>query len=366
MSSLAVEHDAINLGQGFPNYACDPLLIECIEKALKSGKNQYAPMMGVQPLRESLRDKLNQSYDCQLNISNICITAGATQAIFTAILSQICPGDEVIIFEPAYDSYIPSVQQAGGVPILINVKAPYNAVPWGKVSQAISPKTKLIITNTPHNPTGYVWSKHDYQSLEEIVAQTDIVVLSDEVYEHLVYDGLKHRSILDYPTLRDNSMAVFSFGKSLHVTGWKLGYIVAPQSLMEKFTNLHQWNVFSVNSFIQYGISEYIQDKSRFERIASFLQKKRDLLIDGMTSLHFNMLPCLGTYFALWDYSSISTLNDIDFSKHLVKEYGIATIPISPFQSDPLESQIVRLCFAKEDDTINRALSKLGRIEHES
>ena len=362
MSALADKHKAINLGQGFPNYACDSKLLEAISKALQSGKNQYAPMMGALPLRESLKSKLNNSYNCQIEISNICITAGATQAIFTAILSLVRPGDEVIIFEPAYDSYIPSVQQAGGVSIPINVKAPFNAIPWDKVRKAVSPKTKMIIINTPHNPTGYVWGKHDFQNLEEIVQHTDIVVLSDEVYEHLVYDGFKHRSILDYPTLRDKSLAVFSFGKSLHVTGWKLGYIVAPQKLMEKFTDLHQWNVFSVNSFIQHGISEYIQDTSRFKRIAPFLQKKRDLLIDGMTSLDFNMLPCLGTYFALWDYSSVSTLNDIEFSEHLVKEYGIATIPISPFQSAPLASQIVRLCFAKDDDTIKRALAKMERI----
>ncbi len=362
MSALAREYNAINLGQGFPDYSCDPALVNFISEAVNEGHNQYAPMMGVEKLRIAIANKMNASYDCQITKTNICMTAGATQGIFTAILSNLNSGDEVIIFEPAYDSYRPTIEQLGAIVVPIGIEPPYNKLPWNRVEQAITGKTKMIIINSPHNPTGQVLEKADLSALEELIMNKDIIVLSDEVYEHLIYDGRTHESILKYPSLRNQGIAVYSFGKSLHATGWKLGYVITTDQLMKKFTAVHQWNVFCVNSFVQHGIADYMNDSTVFDNIAPFLQTKRDFLIAGMESLGLKLLPCKGTYFALWDYSELNDLPDIAFAEYLVKEVGLATIPISPFASGERSSQILRLCFAKELSTLEQALDRMGKL----
>ena len=362
MSALAREYEAINLGQGFPDYACDPKLLSSVTTALNSNHNQYAPMMGVEKLRTAIANKLNSSYGCQIDATNVCMTAGATQGIFTAILSNLTSDDEVIIFEPAYDSYRPTLEQIGATVVPIEIDPPYNRLPWNRVGQAITEKTKMIIINSPHNPTGQVLEQADLAALEELIRNKDIIVLSDEVYEHLIYDGKAHESLLKYPSLRKQGIAVYSFGKSLHATGWKLGYVVTTDQLMKKFTAVHQWNVFCVNSFVQHGIADYMNDSTVFDNIAPFLQTKRDFLISGMESLGLKLLPCQGTYFALWDYSELSEQPDIAFAEYLVKEIGLATIPISPFISGEGSSQVLRLCFAKELSTLEQALDRLKKL----
>lgn len=357
----AKESKAINLGQGYPDFDCDPQLQNYINEALTSGYNQYAPMAGTAELRATIAAKVEHCYGNKLNPSTqICVTAGATQALFTAILTFVRKDEEVIIIEPAYDCYKPAIELAGGRVIPITIRFPDYKVDWNKVKDAISSKTRMIIINTPHNPTGSILSNQDLKALEELVSGTDIIVLSDEVYEHLIYDNEEHQSVLRYETLFQQSLAVYSFGKTLHATGWKLGYIVGPEHLIAEFKNIHQWNVFSVNSFVQQGIAKYLLEPKNYETLGPLFQSKRDYLSTGMKNSPLRPLPTKGTYFQLYDYSAISDLDDLRFAEYLTKEIGVAAIPLSPFYAEGSSDKVVRLCFAKTEETLKTAVERLN------
>lgn len=364
MSALANQHNAINLGQGFPDFDCDERLRQLVTKHLNSQKNQYCPMPGLLDLRQAIANKMNKSYGCSLNgETQICITAGATQAIFTAIQTFVHQGDEVIIIEPAYDSYLPSIVLAGGIPKAYRLTYPDYSIDWKAFEQLITHKTRMIIINTPHNPTGTILKKADMQALERIVAGKDIIVLSDEVYEHLIYDNEPHQSIVRFPTLFDQSLAVYSFGKTFHSTGWKIGYCVGPADLMEAFKNVHQWNVFSVNSFVQYALAEYLQDEETYNYLPDFFQQKRDYFTERVTGVPLTPKVSQGTYFQLFHYEAVSDLDDVAFAKYLTSDIGVAAIPLSPFYSNPPNDKVIRLCFAKTEATLAQAAERLQQLK---
>ncbi|MBU9178086.1 pyridoxal phosphate-dependent aminotransferase [Burkholderia gladioli] len=363
MSALAVEKGAVNLGQGFPDFHCDPRIIEAVANAMRDGHNQYPPMTGAAPLREAIADKIERIYGRRYDAaSEITVTAGATQALLTAILCAVHPGDEVIVVEPTYDSYLPSIELAGGKPVFVTLEAPDYAIPFDKLAAAITPKTRLILINTPHNPTGTVWRESDMRQLEEIVRGTEVLILSDEVYEHMVYDGERHESVARYPELAARSFIVSSFGKTYHVTGWKVGYVAAPAALTAEFRKVHQFNVFTVNTPMQVGLASYLRDPEPYLTLPAFYQKKRDLFRAGLASTRFKLLPCAGTYFQCVDYSAISDLPEAEFAKWLTAEIGVAAIPVSAFYHEPHESGVVRFCFAKREDTLATALERLSRL----
>lgn len=353
MSNLAKEYDAINLGQGFPNYDCDPILKDKVNFYQQEGKNQYAPMAGVPELRKRISNKVDLLYDAQVDYqSEITITAGATQALFTAIIAFVHKGDEVIVIEPAYDSYIPSIRLAGGVPVPYALEGPDFKIDWEAFAKLITPRTRMIIINTPHNPIGKVLIEEDMEALQKLTKDTDILVLSDEVYEHLVYHGYKHHSVLRYPELFERSIAVFSFGKTFHNTGWKIGYAIAPAYLMREFRKIHQWNVFSVNSFVQYGLADYMGNPETYLGLAHFYEQKNRLFETAMEGSRLTPLSCEGTFFQLYDYSAISTDRDLDFCKTLTVKHGVVAIPISVFYTDAPDQHYIRFCFAKRDETL--------------
>ncbi|MCL4163668.1 UNVERIFIED_CONTAM: hypothetical protein GTU68_007571, partial [Idotea baltica] len=348
MSTLSNKYDAINLGQGFPNFDCHQGLKDRVNHYLQAGKNQYCPMPGVLELRQVLANKIEVLYQRKINPeSEVTITAGATQALFTAISTFIKPDDEVIIFEPAYDSYSPSIQLAGGKVIPIKLTAPDYKIDWIEVGAKINRQTKMMIINTPQNPIGRVLSSSDMDSLAAVLEDSNIILLSDEVYEHLIYDGLEHHSVLKYDSLWDRCMAVYSFGKTYHSTGWKLGYVVGPERLMAAFRSVHQWNVYCVNSFIQYGLADFLKDEDQYLGLGKYYQAKRDLFIENMYESSLKPLKSEGTYFQLYDYAEVSDLDDRDFSIWLIKEHGVASIPLSPFYTEGSGDRVVRLCFAK-------------------
>lgn len=360
MSALANKHKAINLGQGFPDFDCDENLKSLVAKYLNQGKNQYCPMPGLLDLRHSISHKLYRSYGVNINPeTQICITAGATQAIFTIITAIVNQGDEVIVIEPAYDCYIPSIHIAGGIPRVCAMTYPDYSIDWNKIENLVNSKTRMIIINTPNNPTGTILSKEDLHALEHIVTNKNIIVLSDEVYEHLIYDNEKHQSVLRYPNLFQQSIAVFSFGKTFHATGWKIGYCVGPEYLIKEFKNIHQWNVFCVNSFLQYALAEHLQEPKNYELLPAFFQKKRDFLIEKLQDTPLKSKPSKGTYFQLYDYSQLSQENDIDFAKYLTKDIGVASIPLSPFYSNAPGDKVIRLCFAKKEKTLEAASERM-------
>lgn len=365
MSALAASHRAINLGQGFPDFDCDPALVECVAGAMKNGHNQYPPMAGVPALRAAIAEKIaalyGHAYDADAEIT---ITAGATQALLTAILAVVHEGDEVIVIEPAYDSYVPAIRLAGGTPIFVQMCLSDGGytVPWNAVAAAVTPRTRLIIINTPHNPTGSVFNDGDIARLSAIVEGTNVLVLSDEVYEHMVYDGARHESACRYPALAERAFVVSSFGKTYHVTGWKIGYVAAPTHLMAEFRKIHQFNVFTVNTPVQHGIAAYMQNRSAYQDLSAFYQRKRDLFRAGLSESRFRLLPSAGTYFQCVDYSAVSMMNEADFSKWLTTEIGVAAIPVSAFYDTPVESRVVRFCFAKQDDTLHDAISRLKSV----
>ncbi|BDD94761.1 pyridoxal phosphate-dependent aminotransferase [Pandoraea sp. XJJ-1] len=363
MSALAAEKQAVNLGQGFPDFACDPKIVDAVSRAMRDGHNQYPPMAGVPALRQAIADKIGrlygQPYDWNTEIT---VTAGATQALLTAILACVHPGDEVIVFEPTYDSYVPSIELAGGKPVFITLDAPEFRIPFDKLAAAITPRTRLILFNTPHNPSGTVWHEQDLAKLAEIVAGTDILLISDEVYEHMVYDGKRHESVARHPELARRSFIVSSFGKTYHVTGWKVGFVAAPASLSAEFRKVHQFNVFTVNTPMQVGLADYMRDPAPYLELAGFYQKKRDLFREGLAGTRFKLLPCEGTYFQCVDYSAISDMSEADFALWLTGEIGVAAIPVSAFYHEPHESGVVRFCFAKRDDTLREALARLAKI----
>ncbi len=364
MSALANEYKAINLSQGFPNYPCDPKLIDLVYKYMKTGMNQYAPMPGFLPLNQILSQKVQNLYHAEYNPhTEITICPGATEAIFSTILAFIHPGDEVVVIEPAYDSYIPAILLAGGTPLTYALSGPDWKMDWSELENRISDRTKMIIVNTPHNPLGTIFSDEDMKSLSKIVLKHDLLVLSDEVYEHLILnESEKHHSVLKYPELRSRSLAVYSFGKTLHATGWKLGYVVADEKLMFEFRKVHQFNVFSVNTPMQAAIAEYLEDETVYLNLPSFFQKKRDLFLDLTKNSSFQMTPSAGTYFQIADYSEISEEADIDFTKRITKEFGIATIPLSSFYSTKINQKYIRFCFAKTDETLEAAAEKINTI----
>jgi methionine aminotransferase len=363
MSGLSNQHNAINLSQGFPNFDCDKRLKDLINHYVQNGHNQYCPMTGVPALTQRLVDKVKRLYQVEYNPkTEINITSGATQAIFSTIHAFIHPGDEVIIVEPAYDCYQPSIQLAGGTVVPYQIKAPDWKIDWEAFGKKISPKTRMIILNTPHNPSGSILTDVDYQALQKLVAGTDILILSDEVYEHMIYDGQKHCSILSYPALRERSLAVYSFGKSLHATGWKLGYIVGDEALMHEFRKVHQFDVFSSNTPMQYAIADYLEDENTYLGLSSFFQQKRDLFLDKIKDTPLKFTPSAGTYFQVVDYSAISDEPDTEFAKRMTIEYGVAVIPISVFYHNKLDNKVVRFCFAKTENVLGAAGELIRKI----
>jgi methionine transaminase len=363
MSSLAKVHDAINLSQGFPDFECDPELIREVDEAMKAGANQYAPMPGDLGLRKAISDKCNSLYKKQYDPnSEITITAGATQAIFTALACTISQGDEVILFAPAYDCYEPTIQLFGGVVKYVQLRPPSFHPDWTEVKSKITAATKMIIINSPHNPTGTLFSEKDMLELEQIVVENDLLLLSDEVYEHIIFDGEEHYSAMRFPHLADRSFITASFGKTFHATGWKLGYCLAPEMMMEKFRKIHQFNVFCVNHPMQKAIAAYMKDPAHYLSLANFYQSKRDYFISQMSGSRFKIIPAKGTYFQLLDFSEISDEGDVAFAKRLTKDLGVATIPTSVFNKNNEDFQQLRVCFAKQENTLYSACQRLKSL----
>lgn len=363
MSLLAQQHQAVNLSQGFPDFDIDPKLTNLVTHYMQKGFNQYAPMPGTLELRRVIANKYAHFYNVALDPSDeITITAGGTEGLYSIIGALIHPGDEVITFEPAYDSYSPSVQSFGGKVVPIKLVAPDFAIDWQFVRNQVTERTKLIIINNPNNPTGRLLTKEDILALEKIVEETGIFVLSDEVYEHLVYDNKKHISILESDILRQHGFVVASFGKVLHATGWKMGYVVSTPELTAEFKKIHQFNVFSVNTPIQYAIADYLQDVHYYETLSPMFQAKRDFVIDELSKTQFNILPCEGTYFLLVDYRTYSMQDELTFAEILTKDQQVATIPISAFYTDGHNQNLLRICFAKKEETLKVALQKLQKL----
>ncbi|MCM8569486.1 methionine aminotransferase [Gramella jeungdoensis] len=363
MSRMANEYNAINLSQGFPNFETDKKLKKLVTKAMKKGYNQYPPSHGVQELREEIAKKIADLYDKEYDPeTEITLTAGATQALYCAITAFIHPGDEVIVLKPAYDSYEPTIQINGGKPVLIQLKGENYKVDWNEVKEAITPRTKMIIINTPHNPTGTVLLEEDMKKLEEMLEGTDIILLSDEVYEHLIFDGIDHQSASKLPGLAERAIVCASFGKTFHNTGWKTGYCVAPEYLMKEIWKIHEVTVFSVNHPMQKAYSEYIKTPEHYLELSSFYQKKRDLFLNLIEQSRFKFSPSLGTYFQLLNYSDITQENDVTFAERLVKEHGLASIPVSVFNIDQKDHKQLRFCFAKTDETLEQAAEILCKL----
>tara|TARA_R110000868_G_scaffold37619_1_gene132827 strand:- start:6433 stop:7575 length:1143 start_codon:yes stop_codon:yes gene_type:complete len=363
MSALAAKHNAINLSQGFPNFKSDQKLIDLVTKAMKMGYNQYAPMAGILELREQIAEKFDILYQSSYHPeTEITVTAGATQAISCIISAFVNRGDEVIIFRPAYDCYEPFIELNGAKTISIQLEAPHYSVNWGSVKQQINNHTKMIIINTPQNPSGSIFTKKDMLQLQEITKGTNIVVLSDEVYEHIIFDGERHQSACLFPDLKSRSFVVASFGKTFHNTGWKVGYCCAPKELMVEFRKIHQFNVFCVNHPIQKGLAEYLKEPSHYLELSQFYQEKRDLFLNLIKTSRFKFLPSKGTYFQVLDYSEITTEHDVKFAQQLTKEAGIASIPLSVFNANNLDHGVLRFCFAKTNDTLKKAADILNQI----
>ena len=363
MSALAAKHGAVNLGQGFPDFDCDPALLDLVNAAMREGLNQYPPMTGVAPLREAVSKKVQSLYGRHYDAdSEVTITAGATQAILTAVLCCVHPGDEVIVLEPSYDSYSPNIELAGGVVVRVPLTPGTFRPDFAAIEAAITPRTRLIMVNSPHNPSATVWTAAEMQRLSGLLAPTDILLISDEVYEHMVYDGVPHVSAASIPALAARSFVVSSFGKTYHVTGWKVGYVVAPAPLMAEFRKVHQFNVFTVNTPMQHGLARYMAEPRHHLELPAFYQRKRDLFRDGLQKTRLRMLPSEGSYFQCVDYSQVSDLKEAAFCEWLTTEIGVAAIPLSAFYAEGYEQQIARLCFAKRDETLLSALARLQKL----
>jgi methionine aminotransferase len=363
MSALAQQHGAVNLGQGFPDFDCDPKLIDAVTHAMRAGLNQYPPMTGVPALREAIAEKLATLYGHRYDAaSEITVTAGATQAILTAILAIVHPGDEVIVLDPCYDSYEPNIVLAGGRAVHVPLTPRTFRPDFAAISAALSPRTRAIVVNTPHNPSATIWSADDMQRLAELLRPTDVIVIADEVYEHMVYDGRRHESAARLPELAARSFIVSSFGKTYHVTGWKVGYVAAPASLMAEFRKVHQFNVFTVNTPVQHGLAAYMADPAPYLGLPAFYSAKRDLFRAGLAKTRFVVLPSEGSYFQCVDYSAVSDATEEDFCRHLTSRIGVAAIPLSAFYPGGFEQRIVRFCFAKKDATLQQALERLATL----
>jgi methionine aminotransferase len=361
MSQLAQKHAAVNLGQGFPDFNCDERLQQCLADAVRAGHNQYAPMAGVPALRTALAEKNAALYGHRYDAdSEITVTAGATQAIMASVLALVHPGDEVVVLEPTYDSYVPSIELAGGRPVRVPLDAALGYAPdWERVRAAIGPKTRLVMLNFPHNPTGRVLRADDLAALEHIVAETGVWLLSDEVYEHIVFDGVAHQSLMRSPALAARTVVISSFGKTFHTTGWKVGYACAPAALTAEIRKVHQFMVFAVNTPAQHAFAAYLRDPQPYLGLPAFYQAKRDLFVDGLRGTPFRVLPCEGTYFVLADYSALSDEPEPEFAKTMITRYGVAVIPVSVFYDTPVDRRVVRFCFAKTDATLHEALRRI-------
>ncbi len=360
MSSLAAQHSAINLGQGFPDFQMNEDLIERVYKAMKDGYNQYVHMNGLFSLRESIAEKVSFLYQKIINPdAEITITPGATYAIYTALTSVLRPGDEVIVFEPAYDSYIPNIEINGATPVIIPLTYPEYKIDWNKVKQKITKTTRMVMINSPHNPSGSVLDKNDIKELTKIVSGTNILILSDEVYEHIIFDGLQHESLLNYPELFMRSFICFSFGKVYNCTGWKAGYCIAPDPLMVEFRKVHQFNCFSCNSPVQFALADFLKQKNVYEQLGPFFQAKRDFFKKLMSQTKFKSLPSHGSYFQLYSYDSISEEKEMDFAVRLTKEAGVASVPTSAFYKENNDNKVLRFCFAKKESTLEEAVERL-------
>jgi methionine aminotransferase len=367
MSALAAEKGAVNLGQGFPDFPCDPHLLDLVDNAMREGLNQYPPMTGVAPLREAVSKKIETLYGRHYDpVSEITVTAGATQAILTTILAIVHPGDEVIVLEPCYDSYVPNIELAGGVVVRVPLTPGTFRPNFEKISAAISPKTRAILINSPHNPSGMIWSRQDMLKLQDILEPTDIILISDEVYEHMVYAPNQHWSAAHFEGLAARAFIVSSFGKTYHVTGWKIGTVAAPAPLTAEFRKVHQFNVFTVNTPMQHALARYMVDPKPYLELPAFYQRKRDLFRQGLANTKFKLLPGEGTYFQCVDISDLAVpeknLGEAEFCKWLTTEIGVAAIPLSAFYGSGFDQKVIRFCFAKQDDTLKAALDRLAKL----
>jgi len=367
MSALATETGAVNLGQGFPDFGCDPGLVSAVTQAMQAGHNQYPPMPGVPALRQAMAEKMQALYGLSCDpVTDITVTAGATQAILTALLAIVHPGDEVIVLEPCYDSYVPNIELAGGVVVRVPLTPGTFRPDFERIAAALSPRTCAIVINSPHNPSGMVWSDSDMLHLQELLAPTEVLLISDEVYEHMVFDGQQHPSAARYPGLAARSFIVSSFGKTYHVTGWKVGTVVAPAALTAEFRKVHQFNVFTVNTPMQHALAHYMADPAPYQGLGAFYQRKRDLFRQGLAATRFRLLPSQGTYFQCVDISNLAVperdLPEGDFCQWLTREVGVAAIPLSAFYGNGFDQRTVRFCFAKKDETLQTALQRLARL----
>ena len=363
MSALANECGAINLSQGFPDFDSPALLLDRVAHHMRAGRNQYAPMTGVAVLREAIAEKVQSLYGESYDpVDEITVTAGATQAIYTAVAAMVHPGDEVIIFEPVYDSYVPAITLAGGKAVSVRLKFPDYHIDWDEVAALVTPKTRMIMINSPNNPTGSVFSAADMQALVRIVRGTDIVIVSDEVYEHIVFDGERHESAARYPDLAERSFIISSFGKTYHVTGWKIGYCYAPKELMTEFRKAHQFIVFTCNTAVQFGLADFMEEKSHYLELAAFYQIKRDYFLNAIAGSRFVPLPSRGTYFQLCRFDAINDARDVDFVQWMTREHGVAAIPVSVFYRTREDNHVIRFCFAKSEETLAKAGDILRRV----
>lgn len=363
MTQLAREHNAINLSQGFPDFPVSEKLIELVAKHMRMGNNQYAPMPGLPLLRERIAQKTFDLYGAVYNPeSEITVTAGATQAIFTAVSAFVRDEDEVIVFEPAYDSYVPAIKLNGGIPIVSKLKLPDYHIDWNEVKKLVSSRTKMIIINSPHNPSGSILSEADLKALQRLTHNTGIIVLSDEVYEHIIFENKTHESVCRYPGLAERSLIACSFGKTFHATGWKTGYCIGPENLMKEFRKSHQFIVFCVNTPLQYALADFLEDPSNYHGLGEFFQQKRNFFANALTQSRFKVIPALGTYFQLLDYSRISDEQEMAFAQRLTREFKVAGVPTSSFYSKPSNQQMLRFCFAKSEETLSKAAEILCKI----
>ena len=363
MSRLAEEHGAINLSQGFPDFDTSPELIETVARFMREGHNQYAPMTGVLALREALSRKIERLYGRRYDPADeITVTSGATEGLFVTLTALVHRGDEVLLFQPAYDSYAPAVQLSGGVPIYVTLRRPDYRIDWDEVRKAITPRTRVILLNTPHNPTGMILDHDDLRELGRVLQGTGAVVVADEVYEHIVFDGARHESLARYPEIAERAVVISSFGKTYHATGWKVGYCVAPRALSAEIARVHQWVTFAVNGATQRAYAEFVNRDPECAALAAFYQAKRDRFLALIRESRFRPLACRGTYFQMVDYSAISDERDSDFAMRLIKEHGVAAIPITPFLAGVDPGPVLRFCFAKRDDTLEKAAERLNQV----
>lgn len=363
MSKLAADLGAINLSQGFPDFDCDPALVDAVAAYMRSGRNQYAPMQGVPALRQAIANKYRELYGATYDPdTEVTVTSGGTEAIFDAVAAVVHPGDEVIVFEPVYDSYVPAIDVAGGKAVVVSLRYPDYRIPWNDVRAVITPRTRMIMLNSPHNPTATILSPTDMAELSRLVEGTSITIVSDEVYEHIVFDGARHESMALYDTLRSRSFIVGSFGKTYHVTGWKIGCVVAPAPLTSEFRKVHQFVTFSTNTPIQHALADFLSQKRGYPELSSFYERKRDLFVDSIRGSRWKPLPSRGTYFQLLDYSAITDEKDMDFALRLTKEHGVASIPTSAFLYTQPPPLALRFCFAKKDDTLRAAAERLRSL----